>query len=123
MGKYTYKQVENLSDIDLTGATEYYLFEEGLGHKLWQLGYFMDTTPRIMLSMVEDRVLYTREEKPWHECIPEHGVLCWVKGYGLWRILGSHVRLSGCESDIHTLASCTPLTNEEIKQFLRECDE
>lgn len=137
MGKYTYKRVEHLSDIDLTGATEYYVFEEGLGHKEWQLEDFIDTSPRIMLSMIEDRVLYTREEKPWHECIPEHGVLCWVNGYGLRRILKSYNKRSGfqpnglwiemydcaeCEYDTYTLESCTPLTNEEIKQFLREED-
>lgn len=65
------------------------------------------------------------QEKPWYDQIPPHGVLCWagdasdekfikiiisVEAYGEYRFIDQ----SECGWN-----HATPLTNDEIKQFLR----
>jgi hypothetical protein len=74
-------------------------------------------------------VFRIKEVEPyWWENIPKHGVLCWVDDYdpdpniGLLNVVikvGSEnyrrfVDVNDCRWDY-----ATPLTNEEIKQFLR----
>jgi len=122
MSKYTYAPVEHLSDLDITGATTYYLFEEGVGHveitklKRWHI--------EDLESMINDKTLFTREEKPWWERIPEKGVLCWDNYHDCYRVITEYIRDS--EEMLDTTGylcdkvDLKPLTNNEIKQFLQE---
>ena len=68
------------------------------------------------------------EEPKWYENIPEHGVLCFVsdtdeKPYDLCRLA---IIIKYCKGELTFLEInysmwryATPLTNDEIKQFLR----
>jgi len=135
MSKYQYHQVESLYDLDLTFETKYYW---GVGHE--EVKSLQEMSLNGIQSMIDDKVLYTRTETPWYENIPEHGVLCWVdqagmktlrKVYGLFEAPFSvqsnkfeHGIITGkkvqCEISHWSVESCTPLTNDEIKKFLRE---
>lgn len=121
MSKYTYRSVEHLSDLDITGATTYYLFEEGVGHGDF---YFKECTVEQLETLIGDRRIYTREEKPWWERIPPKGVLCWDKFSECYRLIVKY-RVDcndalDCSNDSIGLHDLTPLTNEQIKEFLQE---
>lgn len=70
------------------------------------------------------------EEPEWWENIPEHGVLCWVSddnckpnSSNYMRVIITKIEKSSyfAFKDKHNVkwSFATPLTNEEIKQFLR----
>jgi hypothetical protein len=124
MSKYTYTQVEHLSDLDITGATQYYLFEEGVGHKKLELEKMKRCSIYGFESMIADKTIFTREEKPWFECIPEKGVLCRVDNTYVVRIIGVDISegvsmYDDCGNTFNE-TSVTPLTNQEIMEFLQE---
>ena len=68
---------------------------------------------------------YRIKPKEWYETIPEHGVLCWVSDYDMGNktstaIVYRYNPLSGTFGSKNTAWKyATPLTNDEIKQFLR----
>ena len=125
MSKYQYHQVESLSDLDLTFETRYYRFEDGIGHK--EVKFLQVITLTEIQSMIDDKVLYTRTKTPWYENIPKHGVLCrndWATD--VITLILSYDKEGDSVYDVrdrrHASHSMTPLTNDEIKQFLREED-
>ena len=124
MSKYTYTRVENLSDLDITGNIQYYLFEEGVGHKFYAKSIMMKSSLYELDSYIDNGLIFTREEKPWYLRIPEKGVLCesnWSKGYRLIVSYDEEDYLVYDEDDNHYDAhSMTPLSNNKIKQFLQE---
>lgn len=64
------------------------------------------------------------KEIPWYESIPEHGRLCWYKGFQPVVLIKSvdSDKTHGFSFDVvpYALEALLPLTNEEIKQFLIE---
>ena len=124
MSKYTYTQVENLSDLDITGDTQYYLFEEVVGHKEFEKEKMKRCSLYGLESYIEDRTIFTREEKPWYERIPEKGVLCWDNYHDYYRVIVKYRKDTEDLVDTTGFTSCvedlTPLTNQEIKEFLQE---
>lgn len=124
MNKYIYTQVEHLSDLDITGNTQYYLFEEGVGHEEFYLSSMVEYTLYQLGNLIEERTIFTREEKPWFERIPKKGVLCrhgWDYGYLLITDYDQDNFVvydqRGKDYEVNVL---TPLTNHEIKAFLQE---
>lgn len=126
MSKYTYARVENLSDLDITGDTQYYLFEEGVGHKEFEKGKMKRCSLYGLETYIEERTIFTREENPWFERIPEKGVLCWDNYHDCYRVIVRYRRdaedLVDALNDTHCVEDLTPLTNQEIKEFLQEED-
>lgn len=125
MSKYTYTRVEHLSDLDITGNTQYYLFEEGVGHKEFEKEKMKRCSLYGLESYIKERTIFTREEKPWYQRIPKNGILCknrWSgKGYRLIVSYDEEDYLVYDEDDNHYDASCMkPLSNQEIRQFLQE---
>lgn len=69
------------------------------------------------------------QETPWYENIPTQGVLCWVSGTtenpnseNLMRVIKKYKNYGFIESDslfTEVWRYATPLTNDEIRQFLR----
>ena len=65
------------------------------------------------------------QEKPWYENIPSHGVLCWVSDTTENPDENSAIAIVMHKSNVYvthkpsTWTYATPLTNDEIKQFLR----
>ena len=122
MSKYTYTPVESTENFDITGNTLYYLFEEGGDHEEF---YFKEHTIEHLETLIDNNLIFTREEKPWYENIPEKGVLCknrWLgEGYRLIVSYSEEDYLVYDEDDNHYDAhSMTPLSNNKIKQFLQE---
>ena len=121
MSKYTYTPVESTENFDITGNTLYYLFEEGGDHEEF---YFKEHTIEHLETLIDNGLIFTREEKPWYLRIPEKGVLCdsnWSKGYRLIVSYDEEDYLVYDEDDNHYDAhSMTPLSNNKIKQFLQE---
>jgi len=78
----------------------------------------------------EDRDYRIKPKEPeWYENIPEHGVLCWVKLAGescnTRKRIASIIEYDAKVSHFYcinggTWKYATPLTNDEIRQFLRE---
>ena len=121
MSKYTYTPVESTGDFDITGNTLYYCFGEGDDHEEF---YFKENTIQHLETLIDNNLIFTREEKPWYLRIPEKGVLCdsnWSKGYRLIVSYDEEDYLVYDEDDNHYDAhSMTPLSNNKIKQFLQE---
>lgn len=124
MSKYTYTPVEHLSDLDITGNTQYYLFEEGVGHKFYAKSVMMKSSLYELDSYIDNGLIFTREEKPWYENIPDKGVLCWDDFNDCYRVITEYISDSEEMRDVTGFLcdriDLTPLTNEEIKQFLQE---
>jgi hypothetical protein len=62
------------------------------------------------------------QPKPWHDDIPPHGVLCWVKDDDRFEPIIDiikWVRDGFYESNSGEWNIATPLTDDEIRQFLR----
>ena len=121
MSKYTYTPVESTENFDITGNTLYYLFEEGGAHEEF---YFKEHTIEHLETLIDNNLIFTREEKPWYENIPEKGVLCSWSSLAGYRLIVSYDEedyLVYDEDDNHYDAhSMTPLSNNKIKQFLQE---
>jgi len=122
MSKYRYTPVEFPADFDITGNTLYYLFEEGGDHEEF---YFKEHTIEHLETLIDNRLIFTREEKPWYENIPDRGVLCknrWSgKGYCLIVSYDEEDFLVYDNDDNYYDAHLmTPLSNNKIKQFLQE---
>lgn len=76
----------------------------------------------------DERLTYRIKQEPkWYENIPAHGVLCWVKDYeeqepSLVLVTGygkMHESMGKFKNNRGAWCCAEPLTNEEIKQFLR----
>lgn len=118
MSKYKYNKVESINDVDFTGETEYFEIRTPCVNNI----VIRRILPRYTDILIKEGLLYTREEKPWYENIPEHGVLCHSKIYGITAITKYNRCLNHVEDDYarFEMSDVTPLTNEEIKKFLRD---
>ena len=118
MSKYRYHKVEYISDVDFTGETEYFEIRTPYINPVNVREIF----PRHTDILITEELLYTREEKPWYENIPEHGVLCNTKSFGVVVIKewNEDLNLVGDDFTDYEMSEVTPLTNEEIKKFLRD---
>lgn len=118
--KYIYEQVMELSDVDFTGNTEYFL-KNRTG--VIELDTY-SSSPKHIDNLIKGG-LYTRKEKEWYKNIPPHGVLCRINWLGISFV--SLVKSSDEDEWVYTengdrfcLSDTAPLHNEEIKQFLKE---
>lgn len=118
MSKYKYNKVEHINDVDFTGETEYFEIRTPCVNNI----DIRRILPRYTDDLINEGLLYTREEKPWYENIPEHGVLCRVKDYGVVVITewDKDLKDVGDIFNYYNMCDVTPLTNEEIKKFLRD---
>lgn len=93
----------------------------------WRCGGDNEWTPVTQPNWMNHYEYRIKPTPPkWYENIPEHGVLCWVRGMadddGVLRIILYHNPSSQypyCDNEFTTWAFAHPLSNQEIQQFIR----
>ena len=116
MKKYKYEKVESIRDVDFSGDTTYY-HKDGFGESVYDV---REKIPSCTECVIEVGRLFTRKEAPWWENIPEHGILCDISGEGIRLIIECWDDIAVDDNtDSHPISNTHPLTDNEIKKFLR----
>ena len=128
-------QVKRLDAIErMLGGEELILDAKGR-LRCWydqDLGFLYSTGPDNVSTMLFDsEVIEAYIELPWHEDIPNQGLLCWVRDnvnqHWMLRVVIDHHSHGGpyrfrCQDGHNNTGfiHAKPLTNEEIKGFLND---
>ena len=125
--------VEIFRDLNKTKLDGVYKYKDGF---LYEKDYldqnFFKLQKYFAITLSECRNIsanfYEEEEIHWYHDIPEHGILCRVSDYDsgqnkkIFKLIVKYLENADrfTDSDGCSWNYATPLTNEEIKKFLRE---